>query len=313
LSYLLFISFLIALINAGYTYQVWLLTTSCSGSPAYSYSSDGDCGQTTGSNNGYVKIVYEIGNGIYDVYQYSDAQCTSQTNSFSINQNQLNQCIASFLSSYKFQITFVCFPGESKVTTSDNRKVKLSDLKVGEHVFAYDGYGNTTTSEVFTFLDYQKDAYMDFLELHYLDENSGKGKMALSHEHLILAKRTGESHFVQAKDVKVGDYIFKNYNGSLTPVIVDSINVKAYKGAIAPTTMEGTVIVDDIVVSSYAAISHSVAHAFIAPLRLAYRISPSLVASDYNGMHPYAQTLFNMLSHYVQHPHYLYAAPTLDS
>jgi len=117
-----------------------------------------------------------------------------------------------------------------------------------------------------------------------------------------------------AKDVKVGDYIFKqSTNGSVSPVIVNTVAIKQYKGALAPATMDGTVVVNDIVVSSYAAVSHNLAHAIFAPLRLAYKISPSLVSSDVSGMHPYAQYLFDTFSYWVQHPHYIYAPYSLES
>jgi len=298
-------------IKAGYQYQFWLIGTNCPGNPTYSYSADGNCGIASGSNS-YVKVTYEIGTGDYDVYEYSDQQCTQQTNNFQISNNELNTCIAYLFSSYKFQIFFVCFPGESEVLTSDNQRVQLSDLKVGQSIATYGG-SNSTFSEVYTFLDYQKDIYLDFLELHYFEEDGKEGKMALSHEHLILAKRTGDAKFVQAKDVKVGDFIFKNIQGSITPVIVSSITIGKYKGAFAPATLDGTVIVNDIVVSSYAVISHSVAHAFMAPLRLAYYISPSLFSGEINGMHPYAKFLYDRLSNLVQQPYHIYSAHTLDS
>jgi len=152
-----------------------------------------------------------------------------------------------------------------------------------------------------------------FFEIEHVDDNGKTGKIALSFEHLILAKRKGVENYVMAKEVKVGDYIFKSNNGSVSPVIVSSIAVKQYKGAYAPATMDGTVVVNDIVVSNYAGVSHNVAHAVFAPLRLAYKISPSLVSTEVNGMHPYAQFLYNRLSTWVQHPYNIYAPFSLES
>jgi len=308
----LIINLLILLCQAGYQYELWLLKTSCEGEPSYSYKAEGNCGLSSGSKK-YVKVTYEVGTGDYFVYEYSDEGCTSETAHFKIKKDELDKCISSFLSSYKFKIFFVCFPGESQVMLENNKRVKLNELKVGESISTYGG--NTPSfSEVYTFLDYETDIYLDFLELHYLEESGKQGKIALTHEHLIMAKRFGEPQFVQAKEVKVGDYIFKSsHNGTVTPVIVSSVSVGKYKGAFAPATMDGTVVINDIIVSSYAAISHNVAHAAIAPLRLAYKIAPSLVSFELKGMHPYAKFLFNMLSNWVQHPYSFYAAPTLDS
>jgi len=63
--------------------------------------------------------------------------------------------------------------------------------------------------------------------------------------------------------------------------------------------MEGTLLVDGIVASSYANIDHDISHAVLAPLRWAYWLSPSLVKSDANGLHPYTRTFYNIFSRYL--------------
>jgi hypothetical protein len=309
---LIFFSLLILLCQAGYQYDLWLgISPSCTGTPYYSYKAEGDCGLTTGQSK-YVKVTYEASSGDYFAYEYEDQACTKENSFRRIKKDEVNTCVATFLYAYKFQIFFICFPGEAQVTLENNERVQLNDLKVGDSIATYGG-NSPSYSEVYTFIDYQKDIYLDFLELQYLEESGKQGKIALSHEHLIMAKRFGEAKFVQAKDVRVGDYIFKSFNGTVSPVIISSIRVAKYKGALAPATMDGTVIVNDIVVSSYAAASHNVVHAVFAPLRFAYKIAPSLVSYDLNGMHPYAKFLFDGFSNWAQHPNYLYAAPTLDS
>jgi hypothetical protein len=310
---LLLLSLLFFTIQAGYQYEFWLFSDSCSGNPTYSYKSEGDCGisdkSDSSSNTKYVKVTYELGTGDYTVYEYNDKDCKDENRNFKIKNNELDKCIKNLISSYKFKLFFVCFAGQSKVLLDNNEKVQLSDLEVGQSIASYGG----GFSEVYTFLDYQNDIYLDFLEIHYLEENGKTGKIALSHEHLILASRKGDAQYVLAKEVKMGDYIYKSNNGSVIPVIVSKISVGKYKGAIAPATMDGTVIVDDIVVSSYAGISHNVAHTIFAPLRLAYKISPSLVSTDLSGMHPYAKVLYDTFSNWVQHPHPTFAPFSLES
>jgi len=300
-------------INAGYQYEFWLFSDSCSGNPTYSYKSEGDCGissnsDSSSSSSTYVKVTYELGTGDYTVYEYNDKDCKDENRNFKIKHDDLDKCLSSFLSSYRFKLFFVCFPGRSQVLLDNLEKVQLSDLKVGQSIATNGGF-----SEVYTFLDYENDIYLDFLEIHYMEENGKTGKIALSHEHLILAKRKGDAQYVLAKEIKMGDYIFKSNNGSVTPVIVSKLSVGKYKGAIAPATMDGTAIVDDIVVSSYAGISHNVAHIIFTPLRLAYKMSPSLVSTDLNGMHPYAKVLYDTFSNWVQHPHPTFAPFSLES
>jgi len=164
-------------------------------------------------------------------------------------------------------------------------------------------------------LDHQPESYFDFLELNYIEDSGKIGKIALSHEHLVLARRMGgDKLFVQAKDVKVGDYIFKStYNGTLVSVEVTSLTNARYKGAVAPATMDGTLIVDGIVTSSYAAVNHGIAHAVLAPLRWTYRLSPSLLPSHNSGLHPYTKYFYEVFYSYLQRPNAFYLAPTLDS
>jgi len=217
------------------------------------------------------------------------------------------------LGSTKYQIIVTCFPAESVVLTNDQQKLELSQLKVGQSIST--GYG--TKSEVYSFLDYQLNKTVLYLELYHIAENGEEGKIAISHEHNILAQRGEKPAFVQAKDVQVGDKIFKNVNGAHVPVTVTRVGSGFYKGAIAPATMDGTLVVNDIVVSSYAVIDHDVAHGVLAPLRWAYWMSPALVnghadGSNY-GMHPYAKTLYDMFFNWVHHPYSFYASSTLES
>jgi hypothetical protein len=270
-----------------------------------------DCGSTTSSND-YCKITYEVGADTYHIYIYSDSACTHKTSEYSVKREDVNKCIKqSFITSYKFQVTFVCFPGESQVQLSPTENVKLMDLKVGQSIASYGGSGKY--SEVYAFLDHQPDKSYDFLELNYIEDSGKIGKLPISHEHLVLARRMGgEKLFVQAKDVKAGDYIFKNTNGTLVSVEVTSLTVGRYKGAIAPATMDGTLIVDGIVTSSYAAVNHDVSHAVLAPLRWAYRLSPSLLPTHNGGLHPYTKYFYEMFYKYLQRPNAFYLAPTLD-
>jgi len=202
--------------------------------------------------------------------------------------------------------------------TNDNQKIPLSQLKVGQPITSSHG----ATSEVYSFLDYQLNVTLLYLELFYMSENGAEGKIAISHEHNILAQRGEKAMFVQAKDVQVGDRIFKSVNGEHVPVTVMKVGSGYYKGAIAPATMDGTLVVNDIVVSSYAAIDHHVAHGVLAPLRWGYWMSPALVNYhakgnngdfEFKGMHPYAKVMYEMFQHWVHQPSWFYASPTLDS
>jgi len=315
-SIILFLTLVILpfIIQAGYQFDIWIIVSDCSGDATIHYDSNSnDCGTATGKS-AYTKQTWELGSGTYDLYVYSDQACTQQSKDYQITQANVGKCVAnsgSFINigSTKFQIIVNCFPAESMIQTSE-QKIQLSQLKVGQSITTANG----GQSEVYSFLDYQSNVTLLYLELYYMAENGVEGKIAISHEHNILAQRGEKSAFVQAMDVQVGDKIFKSVNGENVPVTVTKVGSGYYKGAIAPATMDGTLIVNDIVVSSYAAINHDVAHSALAPLRWAYWMSPKLVNSHAgSGMHPYAKALYGMFSNWVHHPSSFYATPTLDS
>jgi len=316
-SIILFLTLIVlpTIIQAGYQFDIWLLFTDCSGDASIHYdSNNNDCGTAT-SGSTYTKQTWELGTGNYHVYTYSDSTCTTVNKDYTITPDNVGKCVANTgsiinIGSTKFQIIVTCFPAESTIQTTEQQKLQLSQLKVGQSITTANG----GQSEVYSFLDYQLNVTLLYLELFYMDENGNEGKIAISHEHNILAQRGEKSAFVQAKDVQVGDMIFKSVNGENVPVTVTKVGSGFYKGAIAPATMDGTLIVNDIVVSSYAAVHHDVAHSAMAPLRWAYWMSPKLVNSHAgSGMHPYAKVLYDMFSHWVHRPHSFLATPTLDS
>jgi len=300
-------------VQAGFQLERWLGSDSCGSGLMWTYKAENnDCG-TTSSSNDYCKITYEIGSDLYHIYTYSDQACTKQTAEYKVNRADIGKCIKeSFITSYRFTLTVVCFPGEAQVQLSSSENVKLSDLKIGQSIASYGG--SEKYSEVYAFLDHQPDVNLDFNELHYIEDDGKMGKFAVSHEHLVLARRMGgDKLFVQSKDVKVGDYLYKNTNGSLVSVEVTSISTGRYKGAIAPATMDGTLLVDGIVTSSYAAVNHDISHAVLAPLRWVYRLSPSLIPQHNGGLHPYTKFFYETFYSYLQKPRAIYMAPTLDS
>jgi len=309
------------IIQAGYQFDIWLLFTDCSGDATFHYdSNNNDCGTATGKS-AYTKQTWDITTGDYHVLVFSDVSCNSQSNDYKVSKDNVGKCVANSgsiinIGSTKFQIIVNCFPAESTILTTEQQKLQLSQLKVGQSITTANG----GKSEVYSFLDYQLNVTLLYLELFYMAENGDEGKIAISHEHNILAQRGEKSAFVQAKDVQVGDSIFKNVNGENVPVTVTKVGSGFYKGAIAPATMDGTMVVNDIVVSSYAAINHDVAHSALAPLRWGYWLSPKLVNShagsgmnEFNGMHPYAKVLYDMFSNWVHHPTSFFATPSLES
>jgi len=73
---------------------------------------------------------------------------------------------------------------------------------------------------------------------------------------------------------QIGDFLEAG-DGSLDEVV--DVRTSKGRGVFAPLTAEGTVVVNDVVVSCYAVVhSHSLAHMVYAPLRIAHNLQLSL-------------------------------------
>jgi len=317
ISLLILISLiLISNIQAGYHYQYWLFSDSCSGNPTYDYSAsnDNECGSDS-SGNEYHKVTYEVGADKWHLITYENKDCTKQKSERVIARTDVDKCLKqSAISSDKLGISFVCFPADSTVQLENGKSQKLYDLKVGESIAAYDtATSKSIFSEVYTFLDYDKNVTEDFIQISFENDNNVES-ISLTPEHLILAQRfvNKPEVFVQAKDVRVGDTIFRSSNGRIVPVSVSSIKTRRAKGIIAPATLDGTLVVNNIVASSYATIDHHISHKVLAPLRWTYYFSPKLANPQFRGMHPYTKWFHDLFFDYIMHPMPIYASATLD-
>ena len=101
----------------------------------------------------------------------------------------------------------------------------------------------------------------------------------MSSTHLV-ALSNGE--FKYANQLKPNDLILKYDFSKMIYKIeeIERIQYKKVKGFAAPLTLEGTILVDDILVSCYALIqSHTLAHLIMQPIRLVYQLN--ILFQDY--------------------------------
>ena len=97
-------------------------------------------------------------------------------------------------------------------------------------------------SPVYAFVHYKPDQDAQYLRLN--------DDLRISENHFLAVHRP--DNFVLAKHVRVGDTIFTADAGSTTKTIVSSIETVTEKGMFAPATLDGRLIVDGVLVSSYA-------------------------------------------------------------
>uniref|UniRef100_A0A2S2QMS4 Protein hedgehog n=1 Tax=Sipha flava TaxID=143950 RepID=A0A2S2QMS4_9HEMI len=189
--------------------------------------------------------------------------------------------------------TMGCFPGDSVVTTSGGEKKLMKDLRVGESVLALSDDGLLVPSKVLLFLDRSEKARTEYVTLV---TDTGKSITATP-THLVLRwERSDRSQIrhanpVFAKRVRVNDTLL-TVDGAgdalrLRTERVVRIQRTEQFGLYAPLTVDGTVVVDDVIASCYAVIdSQWLAHLAFLPTRALDAARTSLYGLVWRLGHP---------------------------
>ncbi|KAI5093138.1 tiggy-winkle hedgehog protein precursor, partial [Silurus meridionalis] len=170
-----------------------------------------------------------------------------------------------------------CFPGSASVYLSDGRTKHVKDLVEGDEVLAADEQGNLVYSDFITHLDRDLITRRTFL---VLETSQPKATLRLTPAHLVFIWDDSDGLGMTAKfasDVKAGQKVFVwEGRGSLRSTRVERVYAVEDRGSYAPLTAHGTVVVDGVLASCYAAIEeHRWAHWAFTPLRLSRRLTPA--------------------------------------
>ncbi|XP_030636156.1 sonic hedgehog protein [Chanos chanos] len=200
-----------------------------------------------------------------------------------------------------------CFAGSALVTIEDGGKKAIKDLKPGDKVLAADDAGNLLYSEVIMFMD--RDSRMRRV-FYVIETREPAEKITLTAAHLlfVLNKSTDDLNAMTAifaSKVKPGQKVMVvDENGRLKPVVVERIYTEEHEGSFAPMTVQGTIVVDQVLASCYAVIeNHRLAHLAFTPVRLGHGLSSLLFPKDLNrsnatlqedGVHWYSKLLYRV-------------------
>lgn len=147
-----------------------------------------------------------------------------------------------------------CFPAAATVELEDGSFVRMDALSVGDMVKV----GPTEFSRVFMFTHKMADVTQKFVTL----STASGAELSLTAGHFIYANGA----LVAAKNVQIGDVLTLG-NGDSTSVV--SVASKTDAGLYNPQTVNGNVIVDSIMSSTYTtAVEPSFAHVVLAPFRM---------------------------------------------
>ena len=167
-----------------------------------------------------------------------------------------------------------CFPDIALVTLVDGTEKMMSQLEIGDQVLTTNG----KYSSVFMFTHKIASEKNVFVEL----QTELGPKIALTHGHYL--KVNGEMQ--RASSVKVGDALYLA-DGSESRV--SSVSEKVMNGLYNPQTVDGNIVVDGIIASTYTeAVEMNMAHSLLSPLRALYNVFGLSITSFESGSEIFA-------------------------
>ncbi|XP_038646052.1 indian hedgehog protein-like [Scyliorhinus canicula] len=192
-----------------------------------------------------------------------------------------------------------CFPGNSSVLMENGRRKRVSDLQPGDRIQTVDHGGDIIFSTFLTFLDLDPRAVKIF---HLLETQSPPRRLLLTAAHLVFVADNftsdlGKFRPTFASNVRVGQYVYVVNNSSQQPARVTGVSLQTVVGAYAPLTQHGTLVVNGVLASCFAAIDgHGLAQLALAPLRLCYRLLSTFggCPSCQEGVHWYSWLLYRL-------------------
>jgi len=166
----------------------------------------------------------------------------------------------------------------------------MDELRLGDSVLTYDLVTGAQFSVIYAFLDYETSETFKFIQL---DLETGH-RLVVSPRHRVFIVEGGELLDVDAQNVHASNILLVcNDARECQEAAVLSATVSQASGAFAPATFVGTLVVDEVVASSYAIADHSKAHLALFPLRFANQwIRQSTEEHSQVGMHWYAKVLY---------------------
>ncbi|XP_022784474.1 sonic hedgehog protein-like isoform X1 [Stylophora pistillata] len=203
----------------------------------------------------------------------------------------------------KERLSYNCFPEIASVRLEGGRTKTMKELKIGDKVAAMDTSGRIVYSRVVTFLDIKPNTSSEYLSIQ---TRNPEAEVTITESHLIyqLNKHSPLESVRFARDLRVGDFVYVRNGAGLekfTAGRVSGVKRSTAKGAYAPLTETGNILVDNVLCSCYAVISnHELAHWSFAPLRFADWLFPGITAHNSSGMHWYARTLHEIYTSWYE-------------
>jgi len=199
----------------------------------------------------------------------------------------------------------LCFDANSKVLTAQGEK-RMCDLRLGDKVRVVQTNGKVEWSDVCAWAHREPKRVAKYLRL--TTGQTGR-TITMSPEHLVCVVRNGQMDYVKAGTVTTGDLLLccdlsADAVGGVWAEPVRSIEEVESMGVYAPITTSGTVVVNGVVASCYAAVgSHKAAHAAMKPVRSQWKRHPERAEAHHDanhvvkGSHAYVNGVVRVVGH----------------
>lgn len=137
----------------------------------------------------------------------------------------------------------ICFPGESLVSMADGSKKRMDDLELGDQVLVWEGHYKADI----VVADFHQATDRN-LSSQYLAITVKTQTLFISENHMLFK----DNSTVIAADIEIGDNLQVQGDEGMQFAKVESVQRVSKTGLYAPLTMSGRLIVDGILVSSFA-------------------------------------------------------------
>ena len=166
-----------------------------------------------------------------------------------------------------------CYPGSAFIYNSNSQARRIESLQVGDEVLVITKNG-IQSDPVITFIHRQPEIVERFLKIVTKKEKI----LLITADHLLFVEVTGQATAIPARDVKIGDTVYVRGSHGSEKDLVQSISTVYEKGAYAPVTLSGTILVNDVHTSCYFdVLSHEWSHRAMSIARALHYVSPSMV------------------------------------
>lgn len=161
-----------------------------------------------------------------------------------------------------------CYPGSAIIYDSNSRARRIESLQVGDEVLVITSDG-IQSDTIITFIHRQPEIVEEFFKIVTTKEKI----LLITADHLLFVEVTAI-----IRDVQIGDKVYVRGSHGSEKDSVRSISIVYEKGAYAPVTLSGTILVNDVHTSCYFdVLSHEWSHRAMGIARTLHYLSPSMV------------------------------------